>query len=59
MQMNDLPGGVLLSIFSSPSDALQHIQNGMLRALSNAWMPCRRFRRLPSQVALQQINRSI
>ena len=31
--MNDLLGGVLPSIFSSPSDALQHIQNGKLRAL--------------------------
>ncbi len=32
--MNDLLGGVLPSIFSSPTDALQHIQAGKLRALA-------------------------
>jgi tripartite-type tricarboxylate transporter receptor subunit TctC len=32
--MNDLLGGVLPSIFSSPTDAVQHIQSGKLRALA-------------------------
>jgi hypothetical protein len=32
--MNDLLGGVLPSIFASPSDALQFIQSGKLRALA-------------------------
>jgi len=32
--MNDLLGGALPSIFSSPSDAIQHIQSGRLRALA-------------------------
>jgi tripartite-type tricarboxylate transporter receptor subunit TctC len=32
--MNDLLGGVLPSIFSSPSDALQFIQSGKLRAIA-------------------------
>jgi tripartite-type tricarboxylate transporter receptor subunit TctC len=32
--MNDLLGGVLASIFSSPTDALQFIQAGKLRALA-------------------------
>jgi tripartite-type tricarboxylate transporter receptor subunit TctC len=32
--MNDLLGGVLPSIFSSPTDALQHIQAGKLRPLA-------------------------
>jgi tripartite-type tricarboxylate transporter receptor subunit TctC len=32
--MNDLLGGVLPSIFSSPTDALQFIQAGKLRALA-------------------------
>ena len=31
--MNDLLGGVLPSIFSSPTDAVQHIQSGKLRPL--------------------------
>ena len=31
--MNDLLGGVLPSIFSSPTDAVQHIQTGKLRPL--------------------------
>jgi tripartite-type tricarboxylate transporter receptor subunit TctC len=32
--MNDLLGGVLPSIFSSPTDAVQHIQTGKLRPLA-------------------------
>ena len=32
--MNDLLGGVLPSIFSSPTDAMQFIQNGKLRPLA-------------------------
>lgn len=32
--MNDLLGGTLPSIFSSPTDALQHIQGGKLRAIA-------------------------
>jgi tripartite-type tricarboxylate transporter receptor subunit TctC len=32
--MNDLLGGSLASIFSSPTDALQHIQAGKLRAIA-------------------------
>ena len=32
--MNDLLGGALPSIFSSPSDAIQHVQSGRLRALA-------------------------
>jgi tripartite-type tricarboxylate transporter receptor subunit TctC len=32
--MNDLLGGVLPSIFSSPTDAIQHIQAGKLRPLA-------------------------
>ena len=32
--MNDLLGGVLQSIFSSPTDALQFIQSGKLRPLA-------------------------
>lgn len=32
--MNDLLGGVLPSIFSSPTDAMQHIQSGKLRPLA-------------------------
>lgn len=32
--MNDLLGGALASIFSSPTDALQHIQAGKLRAIA-------------------------
>ncbi len=32
--MNDLLGGVLPAIFSSPTDALQHIQSGKIRAIA-------------------------
>jgi len=32
--MNDLLGGALPSIFSSPTDALQHIQTGRLRPIA-------------------------
>jgi len=33
--MNDLLGGVLPSIFSSPTDAVQHIQTGKLRPIAS------------------------
>jgi tripartite-type tricarboxylate transporter receptor subunit TctC len=44
--MNDLLGGVLPSIFSSPTDAMQHIQAGKLRPLVSTGL--KRLEALPN-----------
>ena len=54
--MNDLLGGVLPSIFSSPTDAMQFIQNGKLRPL--AVTSAKRMEVLPNVPTIAELGYS-
>lgn len=52
--MNDLLGGVLPSIFSSPTDAVQHIQNGKLLPLATTG--AKRLEALPNVPTIAELG---